>query len=210
MDPIGRDHHQPVRLVQIARQLRQKLVGRDTDRGRELRLVLDPLTHRVCDRDPIAEQPGRAGHIDERLIDRDRLHKRAERSQDLEDLRRDFSVAGPVRLHDHRIGAEPESDRRRLGAPAPERPRLVARRGDHAPLAPPAHEDRPAPQLGVVELLDGRKEGVHIDVQDCAQRGHRPMIGKNLGSTYGMIRDRRGFSSTRTRRPGTLSPSAEV
>ncbi len=47
--------------------------------------------------------------------------------------------------------------------------RLVARRGhDAAALRSAAHDDGSAPQRRVVALLDGRIEGVHVDVEDLA------------------------------------------
>jgi hypothetical protein len=51
-----------------------------------------------------------------------------------------------------------------------EDPRFVAGGRDHAPRRAAADDDRTAAQRGIVTLLDGREEGVHVGVEDGA--GH--------------------------------------
>src|SRR5688572_27238537 len=57
-----------------------------------------------------------------------------------------------------------------------EPPRLVARSGHDAALFRTAHRDWLAPELGVVSLLDGGEERVHIDVNDLPLT-----VGRGLG-----------------------------
>src|SRR5712671_1799349 len=59
---------------------------------------------------------------------------------------------------------------RRHGRANAEGARLVARRGNHAPLGPVADSDRTATKLGIIALFDRRIEGVHVDVDDLAHR----------------------------------------
>ena len=58
----------------------------------------------------------------------------------------------------------------------PEPARLVARRGDHTPGAGPAHNHGLAGQGRVLLDLDGRKEGIHVDVQDPARAQPRTTL----------------------------------
>jgi hypothetical protein len=48
-----------------------------------------------------------------------------------------------------------------------EPPCLIVRRGDDAtPVRVAAHDERPAAQGRLLELLDGRKKGVEIEVRE--------------------------------------------
>jgi hypothetical protein len=53
-----------------------------------------------------------------------------------------------------------------------ERPRLVRRRRHDSSRGARPDEHRFAAQLGVIALLDGRVERVHVDVQDLALVRH--------------------------------------
>src|SRR5687768_13586023 len=50
---------------------------------------------------------------------------------------------------------------------------FVARRCNDTAIAVAPHDDGLAPQRRIVELLDGRIERVHVDVQDGAYRIHK-------------------------------------
>ena len=53
-----------------------------------------------------------------------------------------------------------------------EPPRLVGRRGQHAPtLRPPTHQPRQAVELGVFQLICGDVEGVQVGVDDVVEMG---------------------------------------
>ena len=72
----------------------------------------------------------------------------------------------------------------------PEPPRLVAGRRHDAALVGPAapDDDRPAAQLRVVALLDGREERVEVDVEDRPvghARYHRPAVEASAGGVAG-------------------------
>ena len=63
-------------------------------------------------------------------------------------------------------GAQAPCRCHRHGAVNAERPRLVGSSADDAAARDAADDDRPATQLGLVALLYGRIEGVHVHVQD--------------------------------------------
>ena len=116
----------------------------------------------------VAEQRSRGGHVQEGLVDRDRLHERRESTKDRHDLATHALVGSPVHRHEDAVGAEPSSrpdGHRRVDAELP----CLVRGGAHdAAVARPAHADdhRSADELRVIPLLDGREEGVEVDVQD--------------------------------------------
>jgi len=58
----------PSGLRQVARDLGQHLRGGHTDRGGERQLLTDAAPEHRGDRGPRAEQPRRAGHVEERLV----------------------------------------------------------------------------------------------------------------------------------------------
>ena len=75
--------------------------------------------------------------------------------------RQDDGLRAPVPRLDHRHG-RPDSGG----------PRLIGARSDDAPGARPADDHRETLKRRVVEDLDGREEGVHVDVQDVERRSH--------------------------------------
>jgi len=80
--------------------------------------------------------------------------------------------------HDHRLGAEPACSDHRHGAVDAERPGLVGSGADDAPPFGASDDNGLATQFGVVALLNGRIEGVHVDVQDvCLGVHHSPALG---------------------------------
>jgi hypothetical protein len=116
------------------------------------------------------EQAGRAGDVEERLVDAQRLDQRRELVEHAEHLVRLFPVPREVPRDDRRVRAEPLRDRHRLRRVTAEHPRLVRRRGHDAPRPVVPDEHRPPAEGRVVELLDGGEERVHVDVEDGPRR----------------------------------------
>ena len=86
---LGRrvDHQQPVGLAEVARELGELLRGGDTDRGDE---PVSPRTRaRIARRDRPARAvaPPHAAHVEERLVERQRLHERRDDAEDRHDRR---------------------------------------------------------------------------------------------------------------------------
>ena len=156
---------QAVGLRDGARDLRKELRAGDSDSDRQPDLVAHVPSELGRDLDRAARDPLEPAHVEEGLVDRERLHERGCIVEDAED--------GPARLdvrveswpHDYRIGAE----RPRL-APTHRglhtaRLRLVARGEDD----PAADDHGPAAEPGVVTLLDRRVERIEVGVQDAGQ-----------------------------------------
>src|SRR6185295_1367833 len=138
--------------------------------GGEVELLLDrPLDAR---RDVHGERlaPAVLGHVQIRLVERERLHQRRHRVEDRHHAAGGFLVLGEVRRHDHKLRTQAHRARHRHRRSHAELPRLVARRGHHAArLGRAADDQRLAAQLGMVSALDGRIESVHVEVDDFSR-----------------------------------------
>ncbi len=122
-------------------------------------------------------------HVEERLVERDRLDQRGEGPEDRHDPGADLAVAGVVAGEEHGLGAQAAGSHRRHGREHTEGPGLVRRRSHHPPVARTAHDHGSAPQLGLVEQLDRHEEGVHVDVQDARRFVHVRVIANVDGSS---------------------------
>ena len=168
----GRDHEQPVRLGHAAGHLGQVLGGGHPDGDRQADPLADltPQAHRDLRGRP--RDPLHPADVEEGLVDREPLDQRRGPLEDVEHRPAGRDVGGPPGRHDHGLRAQPPRP------PAAHRPLdavragLVARR-QHDPR-PDDH--RPAPQGGVVALLDGREEGVEVGVQDRRLARHEHMF----------------------------------
>ena len=80
------DDDQPVGLGDLRRDLGQVLGAGHADRDRQAELARDPPAQQGGDRRRRAEEVGRAGHVEERLVDRDALHRRRDVPEDVHDL----------------------------------------------------------------------------------------------------------------------------
>ena len=169
-----------VGLVEVAGHLGDELRGADPDRRSQPTrglgdLLTKPLGERR-DRGDLQVGQARGGQVDERLVQRQRLHQRGGLAQH----RHHQLAAGAV-------GVEAAAQERRVGAPRAclagrhRRPDavlacLVRRRGDHPAPADAADHDRLAAQRRLVALLDGREERVEVEVQHRRDRTH----GRNV------------------------------
>ena len=176
-DLLRRHHGQAVGLLQLRGDLRHQLVGRDADRGGESGELADAALDAARDLGAAAEQRGARGDIQERLIERQALHQRGDLAEHAEHQRRDFLVALHARTHAHRVGAQAQRLAHRHGGAHAKAAHFVAGRGHDAAAAAPADDHRQAGERGIVVLLDGRVERVHVDMQ------HRACHGVALGSS---------------------------
>ena len=187
LDALGRDHRQAVRLLPARRDLREELVRRDAGRRRQSRLLADrrlqplrdvmpsgsPQAFSVTSRYASSSDSGSTSGVTARKI----ANTACEAARYLLEVRPD----------DDELRAEPHGARHRHRRAHAERARLVARRRDDAALVGVAADgDRLAAQRRVVALLDGRVEGVHVDVEDAPhaavvplRKSGRPLSGQD-------------------------------
>ena len=166
--PLRRDDEQAVGLPLVGRDLREELVVGDAGRRGQPGLGADPRPDLLGDRGGRGDPLQVLGDVEIRLVERERLNERRVLGEDRPDLPRDRPIDVEPRLHEDQVGTLPlRADGGHRGADA-ESPRLIARGGHDAPLARAADRHRLAAKIGIVALLDGGVEGVHVDVDDLA------------------------------------------
>ena len=165
---LRRHHREAVRLAVGAGHLGDVLAAgnayRDVQAGGVAHRLFDLAAH-LQGR---PEQPLGAAHVEERLVQRQRLHPRREIGKDVHHLRRDLLIALEARFHHDGVRTAPPRLGHRHGAADAVGPRLVAGGEHHAAVAVRPHQDRLAAQRGIVQLLDSGVEGVHVRVNDGA------------------------------------------
>ena len=167
-DPFRRDHRQPVGLLPARRNLREELVGRDAGGRGEAGRRADFGFQAARDVHAECFAPRVFRDVQVGLVERQRLHQRRDAAIDIEHLLRHGAVLREVGAHDHQRWAQPDRAGHRDRRTHAERARLVARGGDDAALVGVAADDhRPAAEVGVVALFDGRVERVHVHVKDA-------------------------------------------
>ena len=202
---LRRDERDGVGFAEVAAELREYLVPRHADGHRAAQLGLDAaadLGGRA--RRVTAQKRQRAGEVEPRLIEAERLHE-------VGVLVVDAPRHGRVRLV-HLVAWRHHHEPRALRARLPQRlARLDARRfrlralRQHdavAQLLVPAHHERHAPQLRPLGLLDARVERVHVGMED------HPALAGAFGRADHAAAERLGNPHLSCRRHSSSPPSA--
>src|SRR5258705_3121541 len=180
---FGHDH-EAVWLAEVRADLGAQLVRRDADRDDET----EAFSHRTLDlfghRDRTTEQMLGRGHVEERLVQRDRLHQRRLLVKDRHDRIGRLEIAVEVAWHVDAIRTEPSRDRERHGRANAEGARLVGSRHDDPSLVRTiaTDDDRLAAVLRMVPLLDRRVERVEVAVKDRARHANRTLTVVSSGA----------------------------
>ena len=146
-----------------------------------------------------------AGDVEKRLVQPDRLHHRGDVGQDPMQLPADLGVATVSPGQEDGLRAQLAGPHRGHGRSDTEDTGLVGARRHDAPGTGPADYDRQPRQRGVIEHLDRREEGVHVDMQDGGDLGgdHPRSVSRRKPSAN-CTPARRPSSSARRR---TASPA---
>ena len=119
--------------------------------------------------------------IHKRLVDAHLLHEWGLVPQDAHNGFRHLAIAVEVPVRPDGIGTQPPCNRCGLGTVDTEGARFVGRRRDDPVLVGVATDDnRLSAPARMVELLDGREEGVEIDKQD---RRALPRLQERFGKS---------------------------
>ena len=169
--PSGGTSQLAVRLGQVGGDLGDQLDARDAGRRGQPDLVGDARAQPPGDLGGRAEQLPRRGHVQERLVERQRLDQRRHRAAGCRTRarwrrRRRRGAGGTTTASGARRSARAIGIALRTpnGRTSYEAASTTPRR------ACAADDDRAAAQGGVVALLDGRVERVHVQVEDRARR----------------------------------------
>ena len=165
-DLLWGDGEQPVGFAVVRGDFRQHLVHGDARRGRETRFAADA----GLDLARGERRRAQVRDVQKRFVERQRLHQLGVFAEYGPDLLRNGLVDFEAGRHEDQLRTEPPRRDGGEGRMHAEGARLVAGRGDHAPRTVVSHGDRTSPQGGVVALLDGGVEGVHVHVYDLPLR----------------------------------------
>src|SRR5215467_6402834 len=175
---IGRDDEQPVRLAPGGRELGHELAVGHPHRAGEALLLEDAGPDQLGDPGGAAQPPDGAGDIEERLVERQRLHLGGHRPEDRHDLGGRGGVDAAAGRDEDRLRAQPARPCHRHRRADPEDAGLVGR-GEHHAAAAGTDDHRQPGELGPVTDLDTGVEGVHVGVEDvtagiaASHRGYR-------------------------------------
>ena len=164
----GRDHEQPVRLAVVGGELGEELVIGHPGRGGQPRPFANAGPDRLGDLRRRRDALQVLGDVEVGLVQRQWLDDGRVLGEHGADLLRHCLVHVEARPDEDQLGAFPPRRDPGHGRSHAEAPGLVARRRHDAALARAAHRDGLAAQGGVVALLHGRVEGIHVDVDDLA------------------------------------------
>ena len=164
----GVDGAQSVRLALVAGNLGEELVVAHSRRGGEVEALLDLRLYLSGDVNGEGYARLVVGHVEERLVERDGLHKLGVLMENGMHLPRHLLIHLVTARHNYQVGAHALGKAHRHRRVHAKGARLVARCGHHASLAVVPNGDGLATQLGVVALLHRREKGVHVDVYNLA------------------------------------------
>jgi hypothetical protein len=165
------DDDHAVRLGELAHDLGEELRGRHADRCGEAGLVKNAHAEVHGDFATGTEAATRATHVEERLVDRERLDQRGDRAEDRHHFAALRFVLVEARWEEHGLRAGASCPRHRHRRSDAVGARFVARGGDDTARAEPADDDGLPRDLRVEQHLDRRVERVEVDVQDRRVRG---------------------------------------
>ncbi len=128
----GGDDEQAVGLAARARELGDELGGGRPDRAGETGLGVHAAADHGADLGGRAEEPAGSRHVEERLVDAERLHERRDVAEDAHDHARPVRVLLHVSADDGGLRAEAQRLGHGHGRADAEAPGLVGGAGDHA------------------------------------------------------------------------------
>ena len=175
---LGTNFDEAVGLFEVACELGEELVRRDADGGDELGLFADLCLELLGEGARRGSEELHARDVQEGFVDGERLDERRVTREDGEDLGGDGAVERVVSLHEDAVGAA--AARRfhghcRVHAALA---RFIGGGRDDAARRKPADDDGLSSVFGMLALLDGGEEGIHIDVKDRALHADTPPDGK--------------------------------
>ena len=164
------DHQQAVGLGPGRRQLRHQLVPGHPDRRGQPELAGDARPDQRGHLRRGAEQQGGPAHVEERLVQGQRLDQGGDVQEDLAESVRVRTVGLEVGRDEHGVRAQPAGPDARHGRVEPAGPGQVGGGHDHAARRRAADHHRPAGERRILQHLDRGVEGIQVDVEDRLRR----------------------------------------
>ena len=159
----------------VARDLRDHLRRRDPERAREVRRGANSRLNRLRVLARLEERLRDLADVEVPLVEPGSLHGGNDSAHSLPHVLRVLAVERVAGTHEDGLRAAPErlgATHRRANA---ELPRDVVRRRDDTPSVWVAPDyERLRPEGGILELLDGCKEGIQVEMADDHGQEPRP------------------------------------
>ncbi len=164
---VAAHHPDAVGFGQVGGDLGDLLARSGADGGDQARLVENlGLQCRAEGLDVVGRRADQFGRFAERLVERQLFEHGHQGADGAEHAAAGHAVHHAARWQHDRGGAdEPAGLMHRHRRPGAVHPRFVAGARDDAAPTKPADEHRPSTQGGPGQLLDGREERVHVEVQ---------------------------------------------
>ena len=185
-----RDDEQPVRFAMIGCQLGEELVVRNAGRCGQAGFLPDAGFDLLRDRGGGPAIFQRGGHVQIGFVQRQWLDDRGVTGENRLDLPGHRFVDVEARRHEDQFRAFPARRDRCHGGVNPVAARLVACRRNDAAFPRTADGQWKAEQGGIIALLDGRVERIHVDMDDAAKAWYGARWGR-----HGVHRTREGSGS---------------
>ena len=157
-----------VGLFEVARELGEKLVRRDADGGDERGFFADFRLELLGEDARAGREKPHARDVEKGFVDGKRLDERRVTRENSEDFGGDGAIERVVSLYEDAVGAATARRLHGHGRVHAASARLVGGGRDDAARRKPADDDGLSSVFGVLTLLDGGEEGVHIDVKNRA------------------------------------------
>ena len=189
---VGRDDAKTIGLAVVGGELGDEFAIGNAGRGGEAGLIADAPADVLGDRARGAEPAPVLGDVEIGFVEAERLDEVGVVEKDRADLLRYRAVDVEPRLDENQVRAAAPGRDRRHGRTDAVFAGLIACRHDDAAV-PAADRHGPALERGIVALLHGRVEGVHVDMDDLARRAdagrvHRHVLPPHFGRCIaGMI-----------------------
>ncbi|GAB4981577.1 hypothetical protein MAHJHV61_05020 [Mycobacterium avium subsp. hominissuis] len=165
---LGAAHHpDPVRFGQAGGDLGDLLARARAHRGDQPGLLTNPSAQLFAERlDVLSRRAGELGRLAEPLVEGQLLDDGHHGADGVEDPPAGHAIDHAARRQHHRGDADqPLGLMHGHGRAGAEHARLVAGAGHHAAATQTTHQHRTPAQRRAGELLDGREERVHVQVQ---------------------------------------------
>ena len=201
-----RDHEQAVGFGRRGRHLRHVFRRGTADAARDPDLIADAPPDQRRDLARRSPQPLDALDVEERLVDRKRLHERGDAAEHLHHARRFLAIPLEHGRHDDRTRAPAQRHAEWHGRADPVATSLVRRTRDDGALVVVRDHDGAAGERRVIEGGHRDEERIHVDVQDVGARvvgaRRREEPPRPVLSAHGSI-----VRDLRARRPRIATPS---
>ena len=164
----GLDDEEAVRFAPVGCEFGEELVGCDAGGGGEVLFFADLLADGLGNFGGAGEVGFVFGDVEIGFVEGERFDEVGVAEEDFADAAGDGAIASEVGRDEDGVGAETLGGYGGHRGADAEFAGFVGGGADDGAFAAPCYDDRLAAELRIIALLDGRVEGVHVDVDNLA------------------------------------------